>query len=305
MTLVGCWRACVTAGWRAAISAVLLVGVLPALAFAAHGGSTDARTSGDPGFCAPTLVRDFGLSSLPRAHEVPESGKPFGHGAVDIYGGGWTRVMPQPVSFGYGFSEHSYGGTVRLNWTVTAQLWAVDKTGATFQEVDSGELHIGRLGALHQPSIHLDPPKDRRGFYRFDLQITDEAGKELGSYDVYFKVVRPFWKPKLGLNRKWVHPGGTVLSRVENFGSETVQYGEAFRVQRFVGGQWLEQPDLLAPRWLLWLGALGAGGIGRCSSMSLPADASPGLYRIVKEVGPPPWPTGHKSFLLRSQFRVR
>lgn len=275
------------------------------LASAAHASPSDPFTFGDPAFCAPKKpVRDFGLSGLPKAHEVPESGKQLGHGAISIYGG-WKRVMPQPVSFGYGFSEDNYGGTLRLNWTVTAQLWAVDKNGTTFQEVDSGELKIGRLSALHQPNIYLDPPKDRRGFYRFDLQITDEAGKELGSYDVYFKVVRPFWKPKLGLDRKWVHPGGTVLSRVENFGSEIVQFGEDFRVQRFLQGRWLEQPDLLPSGWFLWLGALGAGGSGPCSSLSLPVDTPPGHYRVVKEVGPPPWPRGTKSFLLRTQFRVQ
>lgn len=142
----------------------------------------DPFTFGDPAFCAPKKpVRDFGLSRLPAVREVPESVKSLGYGAVSIYGG-WSRVMPEPSSFGYGFSESNYDGAVRLDWTVTASLWTVDWKGRRLREVDRQELFIGDLDAAHQPHIEVEPPGGRRGFYRFDMRIVDRSGKTVGSF---------------------------------------------------------------------------------------------------------------------------
>jgi hypothetical protein len=72
--------------------------------------------------------------------------------------------------------------------------------------------------------------------------------------------------------------------RVENYGSETVIFGESFRVQRFEDGAWVPAEDLTPNLWLLWLGGSGPGGTGRCSSLSVKSDTPPGRYRIVKIV---------------------
>lgn len=263
----------------------------------------DLFTFGDAAFCAAkTPVRDFGLSRLPALRKVPESAKPLGYGAVSIYGG-WSRVMPQPFSFGYGFSEDNYRGVVPLDWTVTAQLWTANRNGTTLREVDREELFIGDLDATHQPHIEVDPLEGRRGFYRFDMQIVDRAGDGIGSYGAYFKVVPPTWKPRLGLSHDIVRPGERLLIRVENYGSETVTYGESFRVQRFEDGAWAPVADLTRHPWFMWLGALGPGGTGRCSSLSLPPDTAPGRYRIAKQVGTLRWPKG-KRFRLTAPFEV-
>lgn len=248
----------------------------------------DPLADGNPAFCAPKEpIQDFGLSSLPPVREVPESGDELGHGAVDIYGA-WDRVMPEPHGFGYGFSEHNYGGAVRLDWDVTAALWTIDKHGTPFQEVDHEELFIGRLNAVNQPHIEVEPLAARRGFYRLDMKISNQAGEVLGSYSTYFKVVRPFWKVKLGLARNVVQPGQRIFSRLENYGTETVQYGEAFGIQRLEGGEWVGQPDLVRGLWLRWLGILGPGHTGLCNSVTLPEDTEPGQYRVVKSVEPGP-----------------
>jgi hypothetical protein len=263
----------------------------------------DPFTFGNPSVCAPkNPVRDFGLSRLPPVDGVPESGEQLGHGAVDIYGG-WGRVMPRPESFGYGFSEHNYSGTVLLDWTVTAQLWAIDPSGANAREVNRGELFIGRLNAAHQPNLYLDPPA-KRGFYRFDIQFTDNHEKLLGSYSAYFKITRPIWKPRLGLSRHRVRSAQRILSRVENLGTETVMYGEQFWVQRLESGSWTWVPSATQGAWFLWLGGAGPGASGRCSALQVPTDFTPGRYRIVKEVGPFPWPRGNRSDFLTAPFEV-
>lgn len=272
----------------AGVSQIILIGALAILtsgtAHAAY--PADPLADGNAAFCAPKEpVEDFGLLGLPPVRKVPESGEELGHGAVDIYGG-WERVMPGPGGFGYGFSEHNYGGTVLLNWTVTAELWTIDKQGNAYQEVDREDLLIHRLDAAHQPHIEVEPPKGRRGFYRFDVQISNQAGEVLGSYGAYFKVVRPFWKVTLGLALDTLRPGQRVFGRLENFGTERVSYGEAFRVQRLEGGRWVNQPELTPDHWLAWLGGLPPGGTGLCNSFVLPTDASSGRYRVQKSVGP-------------------
>lgn len=261
----------------------LVVGLLVAVS-AGSARAEDPFTFGSPAFCAPKKpVRDFGLSELPAVREVPESARSLGYGAVSMYGG-WSRVMPEPSSFGYGFSEDNYDGVVRLDWTVTARLWTANKKGTVLREVDQKELFIGDLDAAHQPQIEVNPPSGRRGFYRFDMQIMDRSGKTIGAFGAYFKVVRPSWRPRLALNRNILRPGQRMLMRVENYGSETVIYGESFRVQRFEDGTWVPAEDLTPKLWLLWLGGSGPGGTGRCSALSLRSDTPPGHYRIVKMV---------------------
>ena len=254
-------------------------------------------------FCGPKEpVRDFGLSNMPPVREAPESLKKLGFGAVTMYGP-WDRVMPAPSPFGYGFSERDYGGSPRLDWTVTAQLWTVDRRGEDLEEVDHNEIFIGQLNATHQPRIEVHPLADRRGFYRFDLQIANGAGAVLGSYSSHFKVVRASWHPRLRLNRDVLRPGERLLARLENHGSRTVSFGESFGVQRFESGAWVQASDLRGGPWRQWLGFLGPGGSGRCNSLFLPATTPTGLYRIIKWVGTELWPKGRVGHLARS-FRV-
>lgn len=279
----------ITRGLLRLVSATAAFLAASALSTASALGAYPANplADGNPTFCAPKRpVEDFGLLGLPEIREVPEeAGKVLGRGAVDIYGG-WGRVLPEPRSFGYGFSEHNYSGTVRLDWTITAELWTVDKLGTPYRRVDFAELFIGRLDATHQPQIEVEPPMNRRGFYRFNMQIESAAGETVGSFGAYFKVVRPYWNVRLGLARNALRPGQRVLSRLENFGSQTASYGESFSVERFNGASWVPQPNLLGRRrWLMWGGILGPGNTGLCNSFRLPDDVSAGLYRIVKAVG--------------------
>jgi hypothetical protein len=241
---------------------------------------------GNPAFCEPREpARDFGFSRLPAIREVPLDGQlPFARPNVNIYGGaGFGTVFTKRSSFGYGFSEENYSGTVRLGWTVTAQVWQLGQHGKPVREVGSESLYIGELDAADQPHIAVDTP-GRRGFYRFDLQFADKDGGQLGSYSAYFKVARPFWKARLALDRRAYRPGQLVISRPENRGTESMSYGEDFGVQRWQDGRWASAPELLPQAWFLWLGYGGPGSPGRCSAMLLPRDVAPGRYRIVKQV---------------------
>lgn len=255
------------------------------LAICALVSATGAAGAGaDPDFCSPKQpARDFGLSRLPPVREVPRSGQlPFARPNVNV-SGSESHVVTESSSFGYGFSEENFDGTVRLEWTVTAQMWLLGHRGAPVREVDSETLYIGELDAGEQPHIYVDT-LGRRGFYRADFQFADGDGRRLGAYSAYVKVVRPFWKAKLKLDRRVYEPGDRVYSRAANLGTQTMTYGEIFAVQRREGGSWVPAPDLTPNGWLLWLGIGRPGSPGLCSSVGLPGDVAPGRYRIVKEV---------------------
>jgi hypothetical protein len=283
----------------------LLLALFPASAGATSANASDAFDFGNPSFCAPKKpAADFGLSSLPAVHELSEkeAGKELGHPAVNVYGD-WSWVMSRPEEFGYGFSEENHGGPVEVDWTVTAQLWAVDSEGATLEEVGHTGLYLETIDAAHQPHIGLRPP-DRRGFYRFDLNF-ESGGMTIGSYSTYFKLVRPTWRPRLKLDRTIARPGQRVLSRLENLGSDPIEYGEEFSVQRREGGRWNSARELLGEgAWLLWAGGLSAGGIGRCNALRLPADTAAGRYRIVKDITRPNGGRRGKVFYVVAPFRV-
>jgi len=259
----------------------MLLALIPALLAA---GAATAQA--EPRFCAPKRpARDFGFSRLPPVREVPVDGQlPFARPNVSVYEGGpLGRVATERGSFGYGFSEENFGGTVRLDWTVTMQMWLLGRSGKPLQEVDSETLQIGELDAAEQPYISVET-RSRRGFYRADIQFADKTGARLGAYSAYVKVARPFWKARLRLDRRVYRPGQRVFSRPENLGTRTMTYGEDFTVQRRRGGRWAAAPELTPNGWLLWLGVGGPGSTGICSATQVPADEAPGRYRIVKPV---------------------
>jgi hypothetical protein len=251
------------------------------------------------GFCGPnTVVRDFGLSKLPPVREVPESAKDFGYGAITMYEVA-SQVMPEPEPFGYRFlRQHNYTNAAeRLNWTVAAQLWTINSRGKTFRKVDRARLFIGRLNADDRPYIEVEPPRSRRGFYRFDLQIRNRADKLLGSYSTYFKVVRPSWRPNLRVGQDRLEPGQQLLVRLENYGSEPIAFDGHFSVQRFENGRWTRVSGLTRRRWRERTSLLGPGRTSRCTSLSLPIDTPLGVYQISKQVRTGRFPDGEDSRL--------
>ncbi len=289
---------------RRGLPAVLLVLLLASGAAPAH--AYNPFNFGNPEFCEPReSLRDFGFSRLPPVKALPEAEDPsFAPPNVNVYGSGSFQVLNQRGSYGYGFSEQNFNGTVRLDWTVTAQMWLLGSRGIPVREVDSETLFIGELDAGDQPHISLET-LGRRGFYRFDIQFTDRNGTQLGAYSSYVKVARPFWKARLGLDRRVYRPGQLVLSRPENLGTEWMSFGADFKVQQWEAGDWVPAKALQPGGFLLWLGFIGPGAPGQCSALELPRDVRPGRYRIVKQVTRLRPSRSDRTYFLTAPFRVR
>jgi len=252
----------------------------------------DPFTFGNPAFCVPKKpVEDFGLSELPPVNEAPESGDlPFGPKTVSL---ALTSgpILPPGASVGFWLNSENYAGHTPLHWILHDRIRLVDASGQAGKVVARSHTRVRTINAGTEVKLFLRPPREP-GFYRYDVEIGEFGGKRLTKYSRYIRVERKFWDARLGLSGNQFRPGEQVLSRVENFGTEDIAFGEEFRIQAYRGGEWVHVRNPSRDGWLLWLGFAGPGLAGRCSALPLPRDLPDGQYRIVKEVGPPSWPKG-------------
>ena len=275
--------------WLAA-AALSLLGHPLAPSFAAHAGAKE--------FCASPGPRDYAarFGEFPPIHEIPPASKKhpalgnldFGPRTIEMYVDTEGPVVVQPDRYGVafwdlGFLKGEPSGHPRLNWIVTAQVFSVDGSGWSLEQISHGHIRINRIGNGYQPTLNL-PLSHRPGFYRFDVQISEPDGNLLGRYSSYLRVVPPSVKVRLGISNRHFRPGQRLATRPEELGTDLIFFGEAFEVQRRVGGDWRLYRPLNPAFWDGWGGLVGAGDAGRCSYLQIPAHTPSGAYRIVKGV---------------------
>jgi Big-like domain-containing protein len=265
---------------------------------------TDPFTFGNPAFCAPKeLVNDFGISELPSVREAPPLGDlPFGPKTVSLgVSAGPVLRIGEDTSFR--LHSENYVGRTPLRWILRNRIRSVSEAGEAGSVVARGRKRVRIINAATEVKLYLDPPRIP-GFFLYEIEILKFDGAPLATYSSYLRVERSFWDARLGLSRYRVRPGQRVLSRVENFGTEWIYYGEAFGVQRLQGEAWVDAPSATPDGWLLWAGMLGPGSPGRCSGAYLPRILPPGQYRIVKEVEQRLGPEKDRVYELTAPFEV-
>jgi hypothetical protein len=290
-------------GWVAAACAVIGLFSFAAAALGASPGLPDDY--GNPSFCGPGQpLRDLGLSRLPPVHEIADHdiGRELGHPAIEVFSGGQWPVVTEPMPWGYEL-WNDQGHSVRVNWTVTARLWSLDSGGRQIEEIGHTGIYARTISGEHSPHIALAPPPGRRGFYRFDLRF-ESKGKLVGSYSSYFRVVPPRWRARFALSRTVARAGQQVLGRIENLGTEAVEYGEYFGIERERSGVWSPVPRFSGGNWLAWGGILEPGADSLCDRIRVPADLAPGRYRFVKPVSRPGADERWKGVTPTAPFRV-
>jgi len=91
----------------------------------------------------------------------------------------------------------------------------------------------------------------------------------------------PRFKVRLGLSRSEAARGKRLKLRIENYGSESVAYGYAYRLRRKSGSSWREVP--VGPFYGARLFTQSASA-GRCQEIRIGRKWVPGRYRIEKDV---------------------
>jgi hypothetical protein len=261
---------------------------------------------GDPAFCETRKpVEDFGISALPPVKEPPASGNlPFAPKTVTLELAGGP-VLPLGESSGFWLHSDNFSGHTPLHWVLRDRIRTVDPSGVPGQVVAHSRTRVRLINAGREVKLFLQPPR-QIGFYLYEIDIFEFGGKQLAHYSRYLKAEEPFWRAQFGLNGARFHAGQRVLSRVENLGTEPIEYGEEFGIQREVGAQWVHVRNPNRDGWLLWAGFAGPGLAGRCSSLFLPRRFPAGQYRLVKPVEPPSEgpPNGKLTEYLTAPFQV-
>ena len=207
---------------------------------------------------------------------------------MSIYQSALSRVIVGEGGFGYRFFDDTYGlrEKVNLDWDVKTALSRIDRRGEVLRRVDGEDQYFGVVRDIGEMSFWLDTPP-APALYRYDIAFRDHSsGELLGSYSEYLRVVKPTFHAGIAVNSDWVHPGQRVFARVENGGTSWVSFGLEYKVQRLEGNRWVAQ-DLGVDGWLLPLILMPGGQSGWCMPYRVPADASPGRYRFIKELGFP------------------
>jgi hypothetical protein len=260
-----------------ALILAMVLAVLPAFAAAAPATpSCESRQAVD--YAAP-------LARMPGAHPLPEGELPFGPRNFSVATLGWSHVALVGSSFGYSFSgKHEPYRVLDLGWRTTATAWAVDPDGRVRRKLGSRQWKVDKVKELSK--LQLSFPAERPGFVRVDVRIASLAGRRLGSYRDYFRVLARTEDTAIAIDRGSVHPGEAIVAQVENRGAGHISGRAApLEVERFAGGAWEVVPQPPTPESVASFGLfLGPGEASRCHAYVVPADAPPGRYRLATTI---------------------
>lgn len=259
----------------------------------------------EPPFCEGSLARDF-LAPFERMPKLPA---PAPTGRIG-FGPASLRLQPLPPllvnegSVGYKISLRRPSRPVYVNWDMTTTLTRIDWRGRPIETLDIVHRHVKAVRPRRGAGVHFDVSK-KPAVYRVTAVFRSQSGRKLGTYGFYFRVVALTQGAQLKLNAARYRPETRVFGRVDNFGSETVFYGEPYRIEKLEGTSWVKAPE--SPRWFtLPLYSTGPGLAGnQCSGFWIPPTMPPGRYRMSKEVDFGDWrPLNREPTLLTAEFDI-
>lgn len=268
---------------RVSALATAAIATLALAAAVSNAGAVTYETA-PTAFCSPTVLRDYlaPLDRLPKPHSPGPSGR-LGFGPRSI------RIQPLPPlligggTIGYKLFLKKGAPAQHPNWTVVTKLERVNWRGRKAETHSYARRHIATVSRSHGAAVEFRV--NRYAFpYRLTVIFRNQAGKELGEYGFYFRVVDATANARFGLSAPSYRPGGTVFARVENIGSSQVSYGAGFRIERSAGATWAPAPESpsgpVPARFYFTDTGMSQEG---CSSFWIPPTMPPGHYRISKE----------------------
>lgn len=259
-----------------------------------------------PPFCERETLRDYlaPLEGLPKLHGVPASGQmSFSSGNIIVRQD--AALVVGEGSVGFAFDLNNYNHPARPRWDVTAILTQVDWHGRTLRAVDRLQRQVLQIGREHSADFEFSV-SDTPSVYRVTTVFRSLSGRKLGGFGSYFRVVPATKHARLGLDASAYHPGQTVYSRVENFGTESAAYGVPYAIERPEGAAWVKAPESPRGPWIMPLLWSGPGMAGGCDGFQIPTTMAPGRYRMAKEIEFLDWPAppGRHPVTLTAEFEV-
>jgi hypothetical protein len=255
-------------------------------------GQTDrrgARVRAD-GACAGATEIDYeaplaDLPPLPR--NTAGNGLGIGPPRLRLVPAG-DRLNIEESEFGYELSvdRMTIRRPVNLDGYTEFELDRVDRAGRVVKPIAAKRQ---RLGVVAGPAFNGKPflasVPAKPGLYRFQARLRDAQGRAVGRYADYLRVVRPVTDVRLVSSGGPLRPGSQINFWIENRGTREVDpLGAGFAFEVFEGGAWSKAPGSPLGFPKLKYRPLPAGRSGVCRSFRIPAGASPGLYRLSKDV---------------------
>lgn len=237
----------------------------------------------EPAFCNRTVVRDY-LARVPK-HPPTEPKRDgrlhFGPSSIRI------KALPQLLVGGgeVGYQLHLRPGAKAAHprWKIRTTLARVHLRKRLNVFVDATQRQLKTIGRTRGAGISFEVP-DEPAYYLLNARFTNLAGRVLGSYRFYFRVVPVTTRARLVLNASAFARGSTVFGQIENLGTASISYGAGARIERFDGVSWIRPPELPPQPVPAILYLAHAGAASRCFAFDVPPSLAPGRYRMVKEV---------------------
>jgi len=163
-----------------------------------------------------------------------------------------------------------------LDWLVTAKLARINSSGRVLESGGFKRVRGLRFHRRHTLAFELS---SEPALYRLEVVFRNSAGKRLGHYGRYLRVLEPQPGPHLTLLQSTYRPGETVAPRLENEGPNWLFYGLGYGIEEFDGSNWV--PTSLGPKAFLLIGLISSPGeTASCWRFTIPADIAPGKYRL-------------------------
>lgn len=269
---------------RAMLGPVLAAGLC--IAAPAELSRADILASGT--YCQHPIVRDYeaGLQKLPSVVEVPSSGRlPFAPSSLLLslvsFPLNRSHLMAGGGSFGYSIQASNREA---LDWSVVSELVRLDSSGENGHVTDLASGDIDHISSRSDNRFILNVPS-RPGSYRYDLLISKRDGNILGQYSRYVQVVRPRFVTRVGLAARVLNPGAVLVNRIENPGSDAIEYTGRYEIQRAVNSHWKFVGGRPSGRGFLpVVRFVGGGATSGCQRVRLSPALAPGQYRLVRFV---------------------
>jgi hypothetical protein len=166
-----------------------------------------------------------------------------------------------------------------IDWLVTTKLTRVNEAGTLGKLLDSISRHV--TGPGPREAVRLTVPfSGELGYYRLEIAFRNGAGKRLGRYGEYFRVLAPATDTRFTLSASSYRPGEAVSGCLENYGTTPVIHGVCgISIETYDSTGWKLaefEPPRACPAIAMILAAGMATGV---RSAPIPIDAPAGSYR--------------------------
>jgi hypothetical protein len=142
---------------------------------------------------------------------------------------------------------------------------------------------LGGISGSNEPTLGVRI-SGRPALYRLEMEARNGAGRMLGAYGQYVRVVHRKSDPHLLLGNDTLRPGETTRIGIAEFGTGYLVFTPRYTIEAFDGLNWVPAAIEARTPENLFVPIADSGGITLCSKLPIPVGTPPGRYRISQPV---------------------